>query len=929
MKMKWCIGFLVLATALADAQTNNLTALLQQGLLEEQANRNLDAAIADYQALAQRFDQDRQLAATAVFRLGECYRAQGRTNEAAAQYQRILQDFSDQPTLVTLSRQDLTGMGFSAFDKTTGGGTEATSPVPVSENSDVQLWNKLKDMPRNEMERVLPTLVPDRNLDNLVQQRNEAQAKLAQIQTDYSTSNIVYVREKTLLDEINRQMDEKITGMMQGLKLRAELAANNRTAGTADAASPAPAGSDEDREIQRIQQMIQNSPDLVDAASDGSTPLVKAAYNGWQKVAAYLLEHGANVNTPSPETGPVTPLMAAVSAGNKAMTQFLIERGANVNYQARGGLSPLRLAVEKKFQAVVEALLAGHADVNARDNDGRTPLFSAVEGGQLKILQMLLGAGADVNLKDYGGQTALNRAIGSSPEIFQALLAAGINPNTQDRDGRTPLSYAVERDSAKIRPLLAAKADPNGGSLDAPLLGALEKQDATAAELLLQAGANPNATGPVDWEFRIGDSTYSGRNWKRIAPLYFAATEGRLPLVQLLLKYKADPNDSQTDNQSMLFSVLKTPEVVRALLDGGAKAEATNAPSQASPSRPGVPGGIRGGPNVHHTLLQQAARQNLSETVALLLQHGANPDACDETGNSVLHDASFALADEMVFASLLDHKANPNVRNSDGKTPLDLLKERQHDNFNWLDRFDTYEAKNAHVEKLMALLRQHGALDKLPEWDRITVIRPGANYSEPVFYDESNHWNHFTLLDAIYKHRLFANPQLTLPFPDLAHLVISRPAADGTIAKRITVNLLDATNGIDFARDVPLEFGDVIEIPEREHSLAESQEYLTGPQWDALRDHFRKLAGEAKLIVAGGQAVQIPLEEFHASIGAMLQLGIARAALTSNSDLTRVKVTRHEPHANKTEEWTLDCSKQSPPDLWLRDGDVIEVPEKP
>src|ERR1039457_3267459 len=114
MKTKLCLGIFLLAAAVLRAQTNNLTALLQQGLFEEQASRNLDAAIADYSTLAAQFDKDRQLAATAVFRLGECYRAQGRTNEAAAQYQRILRDFSDQQTLATLSRQDLTGMGVSA-----------------------------------------------------------------------------------------------------------------------------------------------------------------------------------------------------------------------------------------------------------------------------------------------------------------------------------------------------------------------------------------------------------------------------------------------------------------------------------------------------------------------------------------------------------------------------------------------------------------------------------------------------------------------------------------------------------------------------------------------------------------------------------------------------------------------------------------------
>ena len=49
MKTKFFMGIFLLAAAAGAAQTNDLTALLQQGLFEEQANRNLDAAIASYQ----------------------------------------------------------------------------------------------------------------------------------------------------------------------------------------------------------------------------------------------------------------------------------------------------------------------------------------------------------------------------------------------------------------------------------------------------------------------------------------------------------------------------------------------------------------------------------------------------------------------------------------------------------------------------------------------------------------------------------------------------------------------------------------------------------------------------------------------------------------------------------------------------------------
>ena len=47
-----------------------------------------------------------------------------------------------------------------------------------------------------------------------------------------------------------------------------------------------------------------------------------------------------------------------------------------------------------------------------------------------------------------------------------------------------------------------------------------------------------------------------------------------------------------------------------------------------------------------------------------------------------------------------------------------------------------------------------------------------------------------------------------------------------------------------------------------------------------------------------------------------------------SSDLSRVKVTRVDPETKKKQEWTIDCTIPTESDLWLRDGDVIEVPEK-
>jgi hypothetical protein len=64
-----------------------------------------------YEEVVRQLDGQRHLAASAVFRLGECYRKLNRTHDAVAQFQRITREDPDQETLAKLSRQNLVGLG--------------------------------------------------------------------------------------------------------------------------------------------------------------------------------------------------------------------------------------------------------------------------------------------------------------------------------------------------------------------------------------------------------------------------------------------------------------------------------------------------------------------------------------------------------------------------------------------------------------------------------------------------------------------------------------------------------------------------------------------------------------------------------------------------------------------------------------------------
>ncbi len=86
---------------------SSLPEWLRKGIVEEDVNHNPEAAIANYRRAVAEYDAARQTAATALFRLAECYRKQGKKRESEAAYLRVVNEFADQARLVEASRRQL------------------------------------------------------------------------------------------------------------------------------------------------------------------------------------------------------------------------------------------------------------------------------------------------------------------------------------------------------------------------------------------------------------------------------------------------------------------------------------------------------------------------------------------------------------------------------------------------------------------------------------------------------------------------------------------------------------------------------------------------------------------------------------------------------------------------------------------------------
>jgi tetratricopeptide (TPR) repeat protein len=106
MKNILSLLFLLLMMGNAVAQ-NRMADQLRKAIVEEEANQNLNGAIQTYNAILAQYDEQRLTAATALFHLADCYRKQGKSEQAIAAYKRVVREFPEQTKLADTSRNYL------------------------------------------------------------------------------------------------------------------------------------------------------------------------------------------------------------------------------------------------------------------------------------------------------------------------------------------------------------------------------------------------------------------------------------------------------------------------------------------------------------------------------------------------------------------------------------------------------------------------------------------------------------------------------------------------------------------------------------------------------------------------------------------------------------------------------------------------------
>ncbi|HUQ87422.1 MAG TPA: ankyrin repeat domain-containing protein [Vicinamibacterales bacterium] len=433
----------------------------------------------------------------------------------------------------------------------------------------------------------------------------------------------------------------------------------------------------------------------------GITPLLMASQAGHAQVVATLLAAGAEANSAT-ATGASALMLAARSGSTETVTR-LVETGADINAKEKGfGQTALMVAAGLDRADVVRLLLARGADWKAasaiadlkalsspiEDGSGRPGPAPAAAPGRIDVAGVTRGYRYNELIGTQGGLTALHFAARQgSFTAAKALVEGGVDVNlVSPGDQASPLLVALINGHFDLAAYLldkGARADLLSDAGVSPLYAVLNVQWAPIAaypqprshlqqargyldvmKLLLDKGADPNARVRRKVWYSGYNFDQSGVDEAGATAFWRAAYAADVAAMKLLVSYGADP----TLPTMKLFS-RRGPEDPTAGADKSGLPPIVIGGPGAMPlhaaAGPGYAMGFAG--NSHHV----APAGMLPAVKYLVEELGADVNAVDADGNSVVHNAA-SRGDTEMIRYLVSKGADVKKINRSGQTTIDV-----------------------------------------------------------------------------------------------------------------------------------------------------------------------------------------------------------------------------------------------------------------
>jgi ankyrin repeat protein len=234
-------------------------------------------------------------------------------------------------------------------------------------------------------------------------------------------------------------------------------------------------------DAETVRRLVAGGADINRRNGDGASAAMIAIYNDRFDLAATLLELGSDANDGS--------LYVATEMRDATTDQFAFDgsRRRPDHPNTRTALDLMRLLLERG--ADPNEAFTGQLHSTSMPNTDRfnnTPLFRAAIAADVEALKVLIAGGADLTQSP----AAPPAAAPGAPEPPAAAGRGRANPNA----GRT--AALVTMTGGRGPAMTGGPAYIREGGAPVPYREPGSRKPEDAFALLLEAGANPNATGP-------------------------------------------------------------------------------------------------------------------------------------------------------------------------------------------------------------------------------------------------------------------------------------------------------------------------------------------------------------------------------------------------------------------------------------------------
>ncbi|MBR5887881.1 MAG: ankyrin repeat domain-containing protein [Akkermansia sp.] len=404
------------------------------------------------------------------------------------------------------------------------------------------------------------------------------------------------------------------------------------------------------------------------------TPLELAITNNNTDAVKALLAAGANPNPESTERWDKnSPIGEAINNNQPEIVQALLESGASpcVPIYAEG--SYLIDAYQPEQLFILRKLLEHGADKEVRrieTNWGSEALHNICMYNNPQGVKLLLAAGADVNALTYPNDSPLSYAVrNDNPDVVRELLAAGARTDIVDNNGHDAIDYAILRGYDDILELLlAARPEPYKEVLAANVLPEAMKGERTAIRELLEKGLGIKLTRRTLNE--VLNNSHSGAASMLLTlsngkPRLFDADEealftaingGVVKIMRHLLAAGYNPNARDEYDSIPLSEAIDAYDIEALELLLRFKAD----PNAF----------VDNDRNLLFRCIDKFDKEFIAKAIPMLVAAGVDINAKDESSSTILHKCVNKQDRHQLIPILLKCGAKVNEPDDEGRTPL-------------------------------------------------------------------------------------------------------------------------------------------------------------------------------------------------------------------------------------------------------------------